>query len=320
MKKIVIIISCALILSGCADKSVASTGYMEIEHSTDMPEMPEVAKVEEAYSIFNYEENIGGANLSDFGGNYELIYYGMDTALCNLVSEEEYQKWIDSFSEENKSWDICLQADFIEFFHLDRETVDKVLGITYSEEQIDAFFSNEQDKIDEAFVNPYAVLINKKIYSPEWFATHTWSDYIEAGITESMLLECLSKWDDEFLIAPALQVAYQMKQQNFNIDLENYDSIIKYIDNLELYGIPDSIHRIVSDEEYEKYVSLFVNENVSPERSLSQFNIVNFVTDFEIGYMEFLEMTDSIFTDVEQQTIFSRNYEQIDKLFERQSY
>lgn len=32
--------------------------------------------------------------------------------------------------------------------------------------------------------------------------------------------------------------------------------------------------------------------------------------------MDIMEMTDSIFTDVEQQTIFSRNYEQIDKLFE----
>lgn len=123
MKKIVIIISCALILSGCADKSVESVGYMETEHSTSMLEMPEIAKVEEAYSIFDYEENIGGANMIDFGGNYELIYYGMDTALCNLVSEEEYQKWIDSFSEENKSWDICLQADFIENLYFYRNNI-----------------------------------------------------------------------------------------------------------------------------------------------------------------------------------------------------
>lgn len=310
MKRILLILAIGiLMLSACNDNKKVSS---ETQDSHVV-----VNEIDKPYKIIAYEENIGGSNMIDFGGDYQLIYYGMDTALCNLVSESQYQEWIKSFDSGSKDWNICVQADFISFFGLNEEQVREAIGMSYSEEQIRALVSNDSRKIDEAFINPYAVYSDGKIYSPEWFAVHTWSDYLKAGISQDVLLDYISKWDEELLIIPILQTTYQLKQHNVNVNLDDYNSISGYVNNIQLYGIPDSLRNTLTDSEYENYVKQFTGENVSADRPLSEFNIVNFLTDYKIEYADFVNLTKDVFTTEEQRVIFSRNYDMIDKLFER---
>lgn len=288
----------------------------ELDTESDIgPDAVAVNKITEPYKIKAYDNSNGEGGMSDFGENYQLIYYGMDTALSNLVTESEYKEWVKSFDLQSKDWNGCIQADFINFFGFDEEQVKNAIGMSYSEEQIKALISNDSKELDKAFVNPFAVYLNGKIYSPEWFAVHTWSDYQKEGITQDILSEYISKWNEERMIIPVLQTVYQLKQQGVEINMQEYNSISAYDDNIQLYGIPDTLRNTLPDDEYENYTAQFIGENVAAKRPLAEFNIVNFLTDNNVEYADFINMTKGILTAEEQKVIYSRNYEMIDGLF-----
>ncbi len=312
MKKgIIIICVCVGIIGGCGIKKEVTQENVNIQvFENDYPYIMKAYNTEKC-DIF----------LREPGVSYTLVYYGMDTDLINMVSEEEYNQWIATFQSDSnpngKSWDICLQKDFIQYFSIPKQQIKDKLSLTYTTEQIDAFYSDDPKDMNLAFKNDYAILANGEIYSPIWLATHTKSDYEEAGITVEQLKEYVEKWDGEYLKEYCLPVVYQITVMDKEYDAGIVNCISEEVSNLPLYGIPDSIHNVIGKEQYEEYMQQFLFENNAPERKIYELNIVNILSDFNFDYSTFSDICQGYITYEEYNIIFSRDYEAIDDLFAR---
>ena len=62
---------------------------------------------------------------------------------------------------------------------------------------VDALYSNDETRIKEAFVSPYAIFKNGEIYTPEWLDTHTLEEFNEVGIT---LEDIVNKIENDWFI------------------------------------------------------------------------------------------------------------------------
>lgn len=310
-KNIFIIFFCVSFIAGCGTK----------EETVQEPVTIQVFENDEPYIIKSYNTEKGDSSLRELGGSYTPVYYGMDTDFINMVSEEEYNQWIATFQSDlnpdGKSWDTCLQKDFIQYFHIPKQKVEEKLGVTYTQEQIEAFYSDDQKDINIAFKSNYAIIADGELYSPVWLATHTKRDYEEAGITAAQLEEYIVKWDKEYLKEYCLPVVYQLTKMDKNYDAGSVECIKEEMDNLSLYGIPDTIHDVLEKEAYEKYMQQFIFEYIAPERELGELNIVNILSEFNFDYNTFSDMCRGYLSDEECTIIFSRDYEAIDDLFER---
>lgn len=273
------------------------------------------------YTIKAYITEDYCSSIRELGGSYTMVYYGMDTALIKMVSEDEYNQWTATFQSavnpNGKSWDTCLQKDFIQYFHIPKQQAEKNLSLTYTQEQIDAFYSENPCDINIAFKSDYAILVDGKLYSPIWLATHTKRDYEEAGITVEQLEEYVAKWDKEYMKEYCLPVVYQIKTMDKKYDAGAINCIKAEVSKLSLYGIPDSVHDVIEKEQYEQYMQRFIFNNIAPERKINELNIVNILSEFDFDYNTFSGICRGYISNEECKIIFSRNYEEIDHLFTR---
>lgn len=310
-KNIFIIIFCVSLIAGC--------GIQEGSVQEDVT--IQVLENDKPYILKSYHIEKGDNSLRELGGSYTPVYYGMDTDFINMVSEEEYNQWIATFQSDlnpnGKSWDTCLQKDFIQYFHIPKQKVEEKLSVTYTQEQIEAFYSDDPKDMNAAFQSNYAIIADGELYSPIWLVTHTRRDYEEAGITVAQLEECVAKWDKEYLKEYCLPVVYQITKMDKKYDAGTIECISEELSNLQLYGIPDTIHDVIEKEVYEKYMQQFIFENIAPEREINELNIINILSEFDFNYSTFADICQGYLSDEECNIIFSRDYEAIDDLFER---
>ena len=94
-----------------------------------------------------------------------------------LITERGFSETLNSVGADKS--DILL--GIIEYFNIPKEKfpVDKFL----TQERVDALYSKDRSKINEAFVSPHAIYKNGEIYSPEWLDTHTLEEINAVGIT-----------------------------------------------------------------------------------------------------------------------------------------
>ncbi|MCM1466509.1 MAG: hypothetical protein NC086_00025 [Alistipes sp.] len=309
MKKVFLLFFlCFGFLFGCGEKEEPAWENVTIP----------VSENDGPYKIKAYSEE-GCSILRELGGSYTFVYYGLDTAFDRMVSKDEYDQWIATFQSEmnpdGKSWDICLQKDFIHYFNIPKQQVEEKLSLTYTQEQIDAFYSDDHKDLNTAFQSDYAIMVNGELYSPIWLATHTKRDYEKAGITVEQLEECIAKCDREYMKEVCLPVAYQITTMDKKYDVETLNCIREEAGRLSLYGIPDAIHDIIEEERYEEYMGRFCFENSAPERKISELNIVNILSEFDLDYSTFSGICHGYVSEEECRVLFSRNYEEIDRLF-----
>ncbi|KAB3534796.1 hypothetical protein F8154_08010 [Alkaliphilus pronyensis] len=143
-----------------------------------------------------YVYDIGGP-VSEYSDPYVLIYYGVDTFLFDIAGREKVEEWVSQFEslENPKGRDVSelTIVNAVKELDVSREAFEEAGKWTYTKEQIEAIYSNDQKLINKAFVNEFALLVNDKIYTSRWLATHTMEDYKKEGITEDLLKEYLNK-------------------------------------------------------------------------------------------------------------------------------
>lgn len=185
-----------LSLSSCNN---VSTGNMESAINKDTINLPlssnntELSETESAFG-----GNIGG---EDYCQAHRYLYHFYSTELINFVGEETFDQWCESITEA-ESMNI---ATFINYFQIPRDTLItverenltddyfKAIGIekeeyfgmfTYSDEQLNAIYSEDQIAINNAFCGPLAFVneADGELYSIYWLAEHTPEEYVEAGL------------------------------------------------------------------------------------------------------------------------------------------
>ena len=137
-------------------------------------------------------------------------YHYITTSLLNYVGQSTFNEWIAENSEDEygraQEW-VSIQS-FIEHFDVPREVFEEIINTCadnlmkadptedrekileengYTDSQIDALYSGDQAKINEAFCGEMAYYNPEdgQLYSIYWLSDHTAEEYESAGIPET---------------------------------------------------------------------------------------------------------------------------------------
>ena len=137
-------------------------------------------------------------------------YHYITTSLLNYVGQSTFNEWIADTSEDeygrSQEW-VSIQS-FIEHFDIPREVFEEIINTCadnlmkadptedreaflmengYTDAQIDALYSGDQAKINEAFCGEMAYYNPEdgQLYSIYWLSDHTAEDYENAGVPEA---------------------------------------------------------------------------------------------------------------------------------------
>lgn len=139
---------------------------------------------------------------------YVAAYYGIGAFVAGLVDDAKLSAWMDAFlfnhneNRRGRSITECTVANLVKELGIERAAFEKAdTWQTYNKQQLDAIFSRDQKKIDEAFVSSSALLVNGNIYTAEWLLKHDIGQYRHEGITAAMLASYLSRNSEEDLAA-----------------------------------------------------------------------------------------------------------------------
>lgn len=146
-------------------------------------------------------EAIGGDSKSEFSIPYDLSYYGIPVFVRDIVGDDKVDEWLSQFESDIKpdgrsKWELNVYNVVTEL-NIPKEEFNKAnKGVSFSEEQIEAIYSMNIKKVNKAFVNKAALLMNDEIYTSAWLADQTAEDLKKIGITEDILEGYLEKIKD----------------------------------------------------------------------------------------------------------------------------
>lgn len=196
MKNIIIMLLSAVLLlttAGCNKTPSEGPNNTENNVSSDISQKNDDKQ--------NYIENTDlklddNSHSADFRTRYIFEFYGMHDFVASLVDENILLDWKRQFENGERSlWELNLFT-MVQELNISKEALSKSNadnGALFSDEQIASLYSGDIKKVNECFANPYAILCDGEIFTPDWLATHTANDYIKAGITPDDLKEYLSK-------------------------------------------------------------------------------------------------------------------------------
>ena len=214
MKKVIYVLTVLLvigILAGCnstdvptvpetdsntADTSVATdigkTAAAEVgSNSAQITE-----KAPETAAESNIEHGSGGAVPDWYTEEYGVAYHTIplnDLEKNGALIYSEYKQW--RITEHGYSEKFDILPALIKDFNIPKEKFP--VNTWFSQEMVDALYSNDETRIKEAFVSPYAIFKNGEIYTPEWLDTHTLEEFNEVGIT---LEDIVNKIENDWCI------------------------------------------------------------------------------------------------------------------------
>ena len=201
MKKLSLFFVLCLLLTACSAKE--STNVIEVSstESTSTSESKD-NKNESEDEVFE----VGGS--LEVCGEHNFAYHSVPFVLIDYVGQDIFVEWENTFTsydEYGRSQEDFTILAFIEHFNISRDTFEScvnewvtddlldALGMKrdeyleeygYTDAQIDALYSGNQAKINEAFCGEMACYNPKdgKLYSIYWLSDHTAEEYENAGI------------------------------------------------------------------------------------------------------------------------------------------
>ena len=245
----------------------------------------------------------GGSTRTEMCTQYQTLFYGLDTFLNEIVGQDALDTWASQFEDGRNKWE-CTTYNAVRELNISKE--DFIIankGITYTPYQIDAIFSDDINLINQAFINDYALLIGDKIYTPDWLATHTISNYEQSRIDANELMQYLDKIDVVELERETLAIKANLSR--INPAFVDNNSLARNQYEIDFYSMPDFIHELIPSTEYEAWASRFIVENNNEVRDMSEFNIINIVRELNIKKSDFIKANaQRIYTEEQIEAIY----------------
>lgn len=255
---------------------------------------------------------------TEFCAKYISEFYGLHDFVAELVNETDLSNWMKQFdSEERSRWDLTILS-VVQELSIPQEQLTKAnnnAGKLFSDEQISSLYSGDIKKVNQCFANPYALVVDGEIYTPDWLATHTLSNYQRKGITFDILEKYIEIIDIPELDFVCVPIALAMKELNKSFDVFSVEQVTRIEYHPSIYFMPDKIHSYFSDEEYEKWVSSFLVEGNTKVRDFSEFNIVNILAEHEEKQIDSKEIFLDRLPYLLKESMFSKDAERIRKDF-----
>ncbi len=206
-KFLLAVVSAMLLLTSCAQSNTSSTVSASSD-STDSVESSIISSEtvpESEVSASNDEIEMGSE--SESCDEHVFSYHYITTDLLNYVGQDIFDKWADEFSndEYGRIQEGLNIQSFIEHFDIPREVFEEIINTCadnlieadptedrdeyleeygYTDAQIDALYSGDQAKINEAFCGDMAYYNPEdgQLYSIYWLSDHTAEEYDQAGL------------------------------------------------------------------------------------------------------------------------------------------
>ena len=175
---------------------------------TSAPSQPQ-GETESAEPSEDNQINQGAIGGHSFEKDYEydILYYGPAAPFTDLIKAEDPEglaEWRASFDNPDgtTNYKDITMIKFIQRFDIPKEVIVSTNNSyqypIFTDEQIEALYSNDKKLLADAFMNPDAIRVGDELYAPRWVATHTLDELKAAGITESILEAKCSEWKETF--------------------------------------------------------------------------------------------------------------------------
>ena len=137
-------------------------------------------------------------------GKYTIDFHAVASQFSDLVGQEAAEEWAKSCGlySETIDYDKLNILEFIKYFNISKEDFKAANTpppgyedyAVYTDEQIDALYSNDKVLLAQHFMNPNAINVDGEIYPPIWFADCSLAEIQAAGITKEVLEEKYEDW------------------------------------------------------------------------------------------------------------------------------
>ena len=173
----------------------------------ELPENTEDSTVQTTESETNETEAsaAGGTSGMYTTREYNMDYYAISSLFSQLIDKEAYEEWLDcvGFYDNTATRHTMNIVEFIKYFNIPKEdfkaaNMEMPEYAVYTDEQIDALYSNDKMLLAQYFMNPYAINVDGEIYPPIWFTEHSLEEVQAAGITKEVLEEKYEDWLSAF--------------------------------------------------------------------------------------------------------------------------
>ena len=185
-------IALTLSLSACQGQSADSSLPAESSSSEGSASLPAAEPSEPEETESSAQETSDPEEIACWEHN--PIYHSIDNSLIQYVGQEEFDAWLDIMQKEPES-ELNI-VNFVNYFQIPQEAFRSTTregisaeylaenGTLYSDEMIDAIYSEDQRTINRVFCGPLAFYheADGEIYSIDWLAEHTAEDYLAAGL------------------------------------------------------------------------------------------------------------------------------------------
>ena len=201
------------------DKGFKAEDYINISDEPDIPSDKEfVMPTQKPHELDELIKNWKGLSFenetlpAEYYQPYSSMFIRIPHVFSDYVGVEGFLKWLftqditNIMQPDNPRPDTGL-ANFLAHFGISRETFreiyppdkeyEEIWGV-FTEEMLDALYSDDIEFICSVFPNPYTVLHDGKAYSPGWFASHSYEDYIAEGLPMDVVFESISRGKEAF--------------------------------------------------------------------------------------------------------------------------
>ncbi len=292
---ITLILMLSLLLASCSRNAVKMSDSTALNIEIQEPSATEETPIEvepeiiEDFTVSSENSGIGGSARDEISTKYTFLFYGVPSYFGELVEDNTiYDQWVDSFEwskrgEKRSMWEATLLAG-VEELNIPKDAFLKInseTGYIFTEEQINALYSGDIKEVNRCFANKYSLVVDGEIYSLEWLATHSASDYKKHGIEYEDLIAddyLLRINKSEFAFA-CVPIVMNAKVLNPDFNLSGFVPLRELEFKPSFYVIPEELRKMVTDEEYEEWANEFLVEDNYGARDFSEFNVINFIVD-----------------------------------------
>ena len=168
----------------------------------ELPENTEDSTVQTTESETSETEGPAAGGISGMYTTceYDISYYSISSSFSGLIDREKYEEWLDSvgFYDNTATRHTMNIVEFIKYFNIPKEDFKAANREEYTDEQIDALYSNDKALLAQYHMNPRAINVDGEIYPPIWFTEHSLEEVQAAGITKEVLEEKYEDWLSAF--------------------------------------------------------------------------------------------------------------------------
>lgn len=201
----ILMISAALLSTGCTRQETAADAGTEIENTTEYEfniEKKAFREIDLRIDADMPRVNAEGDMLVNFIQPCKGKLDNLPGVLMDLADGEIVAAWIEATEGQDiipsRLDEYVNVYSFILAFNIPEEDARAVLqefreadylpeNLAFTEEDLTVLFSGNEEEIARCFASDYSIVIGEYVYSPRWMYFHTAADYEEVGITPEMI-------------------------------------------------------------------------------------------------------------------------------------